>query len=119
MAQTTIYTDDIDGSAGAETLTFALKGKTYTIDLAPTNQLKLQDALKPFIAKATEIRSVSAAPSAPKASKGTTGASKVITDDTYARRWHKANNLPVGDRGRLKPEQLEAWRNAGSVKLDT
>lgn len=52
MAQKTIYADDIDGSEGAEPVSFALRGQAYEIDLSKANQTKLEKALQPFIEKA-------------------------------------------------------------------
>lgn len=39
--------DDLDGSDGAETVSFAVDGKTYEIDLSEGNAAKLRDALAP------------------------------------------------------------------------
>lgn len=41
--------DDIDGSADAESHTFALDGKTYDIDLSADNFAKLQAALEDYV----------------------------------------------------------------------
>jgi hypothetical protein len=45
-------TDDIDGRAGAETVTFAYAGRSYEIDLGEKNKAKLEKALEPFIGAA-------------------------------------------------------------------
>ncbi|NEE54003.1 Lsr2 family protein, partial [Streptomyces sp. SID8455] len=52
MAQRVVVTlsDDIDGGTAAETVTFALDGKTYEIDLNPANAKKLRKALAPYMA---------------------------------------------------------------------
>ncbi len=51
MAKSVVTTiiDDIDGSSDASTITFALDGVAYSIDLGPKNEKKLRDALAPFI----------------------------------------------------------------------
>src|SRR3954451_19078338 len=45
-------TDDLDGRAGAETVTFAYAGRSYEIDLGEKNKAKLEKALEPFIGAA-------------------------------------------------------------------
>ncbi|MET9943255.1 histone-like nucleoid-structuring protein Lsr2, partial [Streptomyces halstedii] len=52
MAQRVVVTlsDDIDGGTAAETVTFALDGRTYEIDLNPANAKKLRKALAPYMA---------------------------------------------------------------------
>ena len=51
-------TDDIDGRAGAETVTFAYAGRSYEIDLGEKNKAKLEKALQPFIGAARSNASV-------------------------------------------------------------
>jgi hypothetical protein len=52
MAQRVVVVDDLDGSEGASTVTFAIQGKPYEIDLNEKNLEKLNKALQPFIDKA-------------------------------------------------------------------
>ena len=51
MAQRTqtILIDDVDGGEGAETVTFALDGVTYEIDLSKSNASALRDAMAPWV----------------------------------------------------------------------
>ena len=53
MAQTVIVqlTDDFDGGKADETVSFALNGNTYEIDLSAENAERLRDAFAPFIEK--------------------------------------------------------------------
>ena len=44
--------DDLDGTPGAATITFALNGVVYEVDLSPENVKKLDSALAPFIESA-------------------------------------------------------------------
>ena len=50
-----IMTDDLDGGAADETVSFAIDGRTYEIDLSEQNANKLRDALAPFIASARRV----------------------------------------------------------------
>jgi hypothetical protein len=54
MAQNVIVllTDDIDGGEADETISFALNGKSYEIDLSNQNANKLREAFAPFVEKA-------------------------------------------------------------------
>ena len=47
MAQRVVFsvTDDLDGSDGAETVSFGFGGSTYEIDLAPQNAARLGDIM--------------------------------------------------------------------------
>lgn len=46
---TTVCTDDIDGTAGAEPYTIAVDGYTIEIDLCQANVDKLFAALRPYL----------------------------------------------------------------------
>jgi hypothetical protein len=54
MATRTITSlvDDTDGSEAQETVSFAVEGTTYEIDLSDTNAKRLRDALSPWASKA-------------------------------------------------------------------
>ncbi|TLM83219.1 Lsr2 family protein [Pseudarthrobacter sp. NamE5] len=44
--------DDIDGSEAVETITFALDGDDYEIDLSAANAEGLREAMKPYVSTA-------------------------------------------------------------------
>lgn len=67
MAQRVMLIDDMDQSEGAETVTFALNGKGYELDLSAKNRVKLDKALEPFIKVAR------ASTSAPRTQRRSTG----------------------------------------------
>ena len=50
-----ILEDDIDGSEAAETVSFALDGTSYEIDLSDANAAKLRDSLALFIGHAQKV----------------------------------------------------------------
>jgi Lsr2 len=52
VAREVVYTDDLDGTHGAEPVQFAWDGVTWEIDLAEPNRKKLEEALQPFLDKA-------------------------------------------------------------------
>lgn len=57
MAKSVIVqlTDDLDGAPADESLTFALDGKTYEIDLTKKNADKLRAVLSPYLEKARPV----------------------------------------------------------------
>ncbi|MFE5542760.1 Lsr2 family protein [Streptomyces sp. NPDC056534] len=109
MAQKTIVllTDDLDGVEADETVTFALDGKSYEIDLTTANADKLRDLLAPYVGAGRKQGRTS--------SSGRTRAavSKSGNEDTAAiRAWAKENGYDVNDRGRVPADIKEAYAKA-------
>ncbi len=50
-----VITDDIDGSPGAETVSFGPEGVRYEIDIATPNRVRLADAAAPYLATGRTI----------------------------------------------------------------
>lgn len=105
---TTELVDDLDGTVigpgEGGTVTFALDGASYEIDLGRPNQQALRDALAPFIARARSTgRRAGAAPRKRAAATGDTAA---------VREWAQKNGYTVGDRGRIPAEVREAYAAA-------
>jgi len=97
MAKQTVVTivDDLDGvTEGAETVTFALDGKNYEIDLSPANTEALVGALAPFIEKARQPGAVTQYKRGPVTVLPASDAGAV-------RAWAKAQGLEVPQRGRI------------------
>jgi hypothetical protein len=55
MATRIIRIDDIDGSDGAEAVTFELDHKAYEIDLCARNRIRFLRAIEPFIDRARPV----------------------------------------------------------------
>ncbi len=102
--------DDFDGTEAAETVRFALDGKTYEIDLSKANANELRRALRPYVDRARGIRratgSGTAGGGARRRSEG--------YDRTVVRAWAKANRIKVSPRGRIANDVVEKWRKATS-----
>lgn len=112
MAQKVTYllVDDIDGGQADESLTFALDGKTYEIDLSADKAEKLRKALAPFVkgGRRTGARTSSAG------SRGRTSA-PASSDGPSAdevRKWAAKNGYEVKDRGRVSAPIREAYNAA-------
>ena len=95
--------DDLDGGPADTTLTFALDGKDYEIDLSDGNAERLREALRPFLAAARK------APTGPRRGKRATGISTSIGETAAIRVWAKANGHPVSDRGRIHQSIKDAY----------
>ena len=102
-----LLVDDLDGGEADETVTFALDGKTYEIDLTTTNADKLRGLLEPYVkgGRRTGGRASGARGKARAASGGS-------QDTAQIRAWAKENGLEVNDRGRVPASIREAYEKA-------
>jgi hypothetical protein len=107
--QTTVtFVDDLDGSAASDTVSFALEGRAYEIDLSEHNAAKLRDALAPFVAAAR--RAGSTTRGRPRVSGGPQATGD--RERTAAiREWAAANGYTVSARGRIARTVMEAYDN--------
>lgn len=99
--------DDYDGSEAHETVTFALDGVSYEIDLSEKNAKSLRDAVQDYAAKArrTGGRKSSATKSG--------GRAAVDSSRTRAvREWAQANGHQVSGRGRISAGIVDAYEKA-------
>jgi hypothetical protein len=108
MAKKTVVLleDDIDGSEATETLSFALDGSEYEIDLNEGHAGELRQALARFTNAGRKIsggRSRSA--SRPKSSHGGPDAKAV-------RMWAVENGIQINTRGRIQAEVVEKYEAA-------
>ena len=107
---TTELVDDLDNTVIAPgqggTVTFALDGTSYEIDLGTDNTRALRDALAPFIARARSTGR--------RASGARRTRSAGTSDTAVVREWAQRNGYTVGDRGRIPAEIREAYAAAQS-----
>jgi nucleoid-associated protein Lsr2 len=99
--------DDLDGVDAEETVSFSLDGTRYEIDLSSDNAAKLRDSLALYIANARRANRYGA-PSA-----GRVRTHRADREQTAAiREWARTNGHPIGDKGRIPSQVLEAYHNA-------
>lgn len=116
--QTTVtLVDDLDGSVASETLTFALDGRHFEIDLNDKNAKKLRDSLASYVdvARQAEEPVRRRGPGRPRGTRNAAPAARVAPDreQTIAiRTWARKNGFSVSDRGRLSASVLEAFEAA-------
>lgn len=92
----TQVTDDIDGTEGAETVTFSVEGVSYEIDLSEKNREKFLKTVAPYIEAGTKIGGKA------KGKK---------TDLSAVREWAAENGYEVSPRGRVPQNVLDAYNN--------
>ena len=90
-----LFEDDIDGGPATETVTFALDGRDYEIDLSADNARKLRDTLAPWIAAGRRASTGARIPEARRAPD------RRSPDTVDIRAWALDNGIPVSSRGRI------------------
>ncbi|GAB3885896.1 histone-like nucleoid-structuring protein Lsr2 [Terrabacter terrigena] len=101
-----VLIDDVDGGNAEETVTFALDGVTYEIDLSGKNAKKLRDDLATWTGHARRAGAAKAA------SRRRAAGSAKRGDLTAVREWARANGHAVSDRGRISAEIQSAYDKA-------
>lgn len=106
MAQRVEYilVDDVDDGPAHDTVTFALDGISYEIDLSEENADRLRGALSEWIGHARR-----------HSGRRTTGARRAPakrTDLSAVREWARGQGYTVSDRGRIASEVQAAYDKA-------
>jgi hypothetical protein len=98
--------DDLDNESEAhETVTFALDGKSYEIDLNDKNAAKLRKYLSPYITAGRRTGSTKG--------RGKFARPQQAGDETAKiRSWAKQNGYEVNDRGRVPQTIRDAYAKA-------
>ncbi|MBO3749600.1 Lsr2 family protein [Streptosporangiaceae bacterium NEAU-GS5] len=105
-----ILVDDIDGERADETVSFALDGTAYEIDLSEDKARKLRDAFAPFVDRARRVR----------ADRGRGRVIRTRNDEQALRlsrelsadirRWAREHDYPVSTRGRIAADVVKAYQ---------
>jgi hypothetical protein len=101
-----ILVDDLDGGAADETVSFALDGSSYEIDLSSAHAQELRDAFASWVGHARKASGRGTARPA-RRPRGTSsnGASRA----TEIREWARTNGYKVNDRGRISADVQTAF----------
>jgi hypothetical protein len=116
MAQTVTVqlTDDIDGGKADETISFALNGKTYEIDLSTKNADKLREAFVPFIEKARKSGGGEPGPRARRSGSSAGASAKTLfsgLDSEEKERFRAWAKMPTARR--VSDARVQEWIDAG------
>ena len=100
-----VLTDDVDGSEGAETVSFSYNGVDYELDLSAKNAKKFHDNLQFYADHGRRVGGRT------RRGPGSGKTTQVSSDNATIRAWAKANGIDVPARGRISNsvrEQFEA-----------
>lgn len=112
MAQRVVteLTDDLDGTTiengAGETVTFALDGTSYEIDLSAKNAEKLRKAFQTYIDGGRKVGGGSSRRGRQAATKSSAADAKAI------RAWAVEQGIEMSARGRIPSEVAEQYRAA-------
>lgn len=108
MAKKTVVVleDDIDGSEGSETVSFALDGSEYVIDLNEGHANELRGALSRFTDAGRRVSGGRGRRAA------RTQSSQGRPDAKAVRMWAVENGIQVNTRGRIQAEVVEKYEAA-------
>jgi hypothetical protein len=99
-----LLVDDIDGGTADESVTFALDGISYEIDLSNAHATELRESFAQWIGHARKVGGRTASrSSAPRAR------SRGGSDAQAIREWAKENGHHVSERGRISAEVKAAY----------
>ena len=104
-----VLVDDIDGSDAEETVSFALDGVDYEIDLSDQHAGELRNAISLYIGHARRTGG--------RRKSGRRASTPAASDDGGAsaaeiRAWARENGWDVPERGRVSAEVREAYTAA-------
>jgi hypothetical protein len=108
MAQkvTVLLVDDLDGGPADETVSFALDGEAYEIDLTSANAAAFRDAMARYRGVARKVGGRSGARRGSGRRRGGDNRTAQI------REWARANGHQVNERGRIPASVVEAYEKA-------
>jgi hypothetical protein len=108
-----VLVDDLDGGEAEETVSFALDGVSYEIDLSGANAAKLRDAFAAYVGSARRVggrassgRGAARRQTAPRAAASSGNRTAEI------REWARSNGHKVNERGRIPASIVEAYEKA-------
>ncbi len=106
--------DDLDGTPAedGQTVSFALDGVTYEIDLKPKNADKLRSALADFVAAARKTGGGRAKRRAATTTRQVVAEARTKEQTKAIREWARSNGHELADRGRIPASVIEAFEAA-------
>jgi len=113
MAQKVQYllVDDVDGGEADETVTFALDGVTYEIDLNAENAESLRESFATWVGHGRRVGGRSSRAKVPGVRRAAKTAAPAA-DLGEVRAWARDNGYTVSDRGRISGDVMAAYEGA-------
>jgi hypothetical protein len=114
MARQTIVQliDDLDQGKADETVSFALDGVSYEIDLSAKNAARMRDVLANYVANARRAGRISSVRASGPGRRGR-GARGDREQTQAIREWARRNGFKIGDKGRIPSTVLDAYNAQG------
>ena len=103
----TLFIDDLDGSEAEGTVSFALDGAHYEIDLNQAHARELRATLGRYAGAGRKVTGTARRPARRRAETPLDGHST-----TEIRDWAKANGFEVKDRGRIPADAVAGFQAA-------
>ncbi|HEV2782554.1 MAG TPA: Lsr2 family protein [Actinophytocola sp.] len=120
MAQKVLvqYVDDLDGAPGEDvsTVSFALDGVSYEIDLREENAARLRDSLAEFVESARRVGGRVKRGTTPTAAPARPVDARSKEQTKAIREWAKKNGYELADRGRIPAHVITAFEDAHAKK---
>ena len=108
-----ILSDDLDENLSAdETVSFALDGTNYEIDLSDKNATKLRDILAPYVGAGSRVARGGVVVGG-RAARGRGGATADREQNKAIREWAKKAGKEISDRGRIPQEIVDEFHAKG------
>ena len=111
--------DDLDGSEAQETVSFAVDGTSYEIDLSGEHADALRDALAPYVGAARKAgggASSNGRRSGGRRGSGSSGGGSTSSNDrertAQIRQWAREQGMDVNERGRIPNKIVQAYEAA-------
>jgi Lsr2 len=114
MAQriVTELTDDTNGKPADETVTFALDGREYEIDLTSKNAAALRKAFDVYVKHGRRVGGRRPRSTGSSGGGGAASRSKSDVDTKSVRQWATENGYELSSRGRIPANIVEAYQAA-------
>lgn len=93
-----------DDTPGTSTVSFALDGATYEIDLCDQHAAKMRDDLAPYVAAGRRSGRSMRSGSGRRRGHRSSG-----VDPAAVRAWARSNHVKVSERGRISADVLERY----------
>lgn len=111
-----LLTSDVSGEEASETLTFALDGTTYEIDLTDAEAQEFRNSLRTYVNAGRKTSGSGGGRRSSRSSRRS--ASENVRSAGYdpaaVRKWAEGNGIAVSPRGRISAEVLKQFREAGN-----
>jgi hypothetical protein len=102
--------DDLDGGHADETVSFALDGRSYEIDLSEANAALLRKALDEYVGRARKAESGRERKSASASAQRDPSQTRAI------REWAQQNGHAISSRGRIPRPVVTAYEAAHDLR---